>query len=123
MKVIFQSKKVEKICSDMKSTTRFFGGDRNLAISLHARINALRNAETMKDIIIQKVFHFHNLHNKNGKDLEGFYAIDIKTRRDPWGLILKPLKDDESDFGPHNIDEIASKVIVVGIEEVSKHYE
>lgn len=66
-----------------------------LSNSLMARINALKQADNIKDIIVQPTFHFHKLINKNGRDLEGYFAID----------------------------EIAKNVRIVGIAEVSKHYE
>ena len=88
-----------------------------------ARINALKQAVVLKDIVVQRQFHFHKLLNKNGKDLEGLFAIDVKTRRDPWRIILRPLDEDGRQFDPCNIDEIASTVEIVRIEEVSRHYE
>ena len=64
-------------------------------------------------------FRFHKL---NGK-LEGFFAIDVKTRRDKWRIILQPLNEEENVFDPCNIDEIAAVVKIVEIREVSAHYE
>lgn len=54
---------------------------------------------------------------------EGYFAIDVKSRKDSWRIILRPLNDDKELFDPCNIDEIASVVEIVEIEEVSKHYE
>lgn len=39
----------------------------------------------------------------------GYFAIDVKSRKEP--------------YEPCNIDEIAGCVQIVGIMEVSKHYE
>ena len=41
-----------------------------LTRSLLARINALKSADTIKDIVVQKQFRFHALVNKKGKNLE-----------------------------------------------------
>jgi plasmid maintenance system killer protein len=100
-----------------------FGGDTVLGRSLLARINALKQAETIKDIIVQPAYHFHKLQNKNGRNLDGFFAIDVKSRKEQWRIILQPLDEEKKPYIPCNIDEIAGIVKIVGIEEVSKHYE
>lgn len=100
-----------------------FNGNNALAVSLLARINALENADTIKDIIVQPTFHFHALRNKGKRNLEGFFALDVKSRKDQWRIILQPLDEDETPYDPCNIDEIAGLVRIVEITEVSKHYE
>ncbi len=55
--------------------------------------------------------------------MEGMFAIDVKTRKDKWRIILQPLDDNEEIFDPCHIDEIASTVRIVEIREVSAHYE
>jgi len=107
----------------MKAANKLFGGDAVLARSLLARVNALQAAETIKDIIVQPTFHFHKLENKNGKDLEGFFAIDVKSRKEQWRIILQPLDENGKPYVPCNIDRIAGSVKIVEIREVSKHYE
>ena len=94
-----------------------------LANSLIARINALKQADTIKDIIVQPPFHFHKLENKNRRDLEGYFAIDVKSRREAWRIILEPLDENKESFHPCNIDAIAESVRIVEITEVSRHYE
>ena len=91
--------------------------------SLFARINALESAENIKDIIVQPTFRFHDLKNKKGRNLEGFFAIDVKTIREPWRIILQPLNENKQPYVPCNIDEIADSVRIVEIMEVSNHYE
>ena len=88
-----------------------------------ANINALQQAETLKDIIVQPTFHFHKLKNKGRKKLEGYFAIDVKSRKDQWRIILQPLNENEKPYVPCNMDQIAGKVSIVEISEVSKHYE
>lgn len=123
MELIYSSAKVEKQCTNEKDARKLFGGNERLALSLLSRINALQAAEVLKDIIVQPSFHFHDLHDKGKNKYEGYFAIDVKNRKDPWRIILRPLNDDEKPFDPCNIDEIASVVEIVEIEEVSKHYE
>ena len=96
-----------------------FGGDAVLTTSLLARINALANAESLRDIIVQPRFRFHDLHGK----LEGYFAIDVKTKREPWRIILQPLDESMQPYNPCNIDKISGIVKIVEITEVSKHYE
>ena len=84
-----------------------------------ARINAIENADVIKDIIAMPSFHFHNLHGK----LEGLFAVDVKSRRDKWRIVLQPLDEKEQPFDPCHIDKIAAVVRIVEIREVSPHYE
>lgn len=124
MRVIYKDAKVKEICNDLKKAMKFFGGQKALAISLLSRINALNQAENIKDIIVQKQMRFHKLINKGkGKNFDGFFAIDVKTIREKWRIILEPLDENEQPFVPYNIDEIAMNVRIVEIKEVSEHYE
>ena len=123
MEIVFSDEKTEIQCTDLKAAQKLFGGDKSLAISLLARINSIAQADTIKDIIVMPTFHFHKLTNKNGKDLEGLFAIDVKSRKDPWRIILEPLDANKQPFVPCNIDVIAQTVRIVEITEVSKHYE
>ena len=56
-------------------------------------------------------------------NLDGYFAIDVKTRKEKWRLILQPLDDNEAVYDPCHIDEIAGVVKIVEIREVSAHYE
>lgn len=123
MEIVYASEKLKTQCTSLKAAIKLFGGQKDLAISLLARINALKSAPSIKDIVVQRPFHFHQLKNKNGKNFEGWFAIDVKTRREPWRIILRPLNSDKKPFVPCHIDEIAEYVEIVEIKEVSKHYE
>lgn len=122
MELVYANKKVCNQCTSLKAAKKMFGGQENLAISLLARINALKNALNMKDIIVQKTFRFHQLNHFKGGS-ETFFAIDVKTIRDSWRLILRPLDNNKQPFIPCHIDEIADIVEIVEIREVSNHYE
>ncbi len=100
-----------------------FHGDDALSVSLLARINALEKANNLKDIVVQPTFHFHNLKNKKGRNLEGYFAIDVKSRKEKWRIILQPLDENKNPYTPCNIDQVAGIVKVVEISEVSNHYE
>ena len=123
MKLEYESEEVKLQCTDIKKATKLFGGDRQLAIKLLSRINALEQAEVIRDIIVQPAFYFHDLKNKNGRNLEGFFAINVKTKKEPWRIIIQPLNGDGVPFVPCNIDAISGIVKIIEIREVSKHYE
>lgn len=119
MKIYYANEKLKSQCTCLKAATKLFGGDKNLAISLHSRINVIKNASVIKDIIVMPQFCFHRLKG----NLKDYFAIDVKTHRDKWRIILCPLNENEEKFNPCNIDEIASIVKVIKIMEVSAHYE
>ncbi len=123
MELVFDNKKTEEQCTSLKSAKKLFGGNEMLARSLLARINALKYADTIKDVIVQHPFRFHKLENKSGRNLEGYFAIDVKSIREPWRIILEPLDENKEPYRPCNIDEISQKVRIVRIMEVSNHYE
>jgi proteic killer suppression protein len=119
VKINYENNTVKFQCTSVKAATKLFGGDKNLTTSLLARINAIEKAEVLKDIIAMPPFHFHNLHGK----MQGYFAIDVRSRKDKWRIILQPLDDNEKAFDPCHIDEIAAIVRIVEIREVSAHYE
>ena len=123
MELIYASEKLKSQCTSVKAAKKLFGGNVALTTSLLARINALEKADTIRDIIVQPTFHFHNLENKQGRNLKGFFAIDVKSRRDQWRIIFQPLDENKEPFVPCQIDQISAYVRIVGITEVSKHYE
>ena len=123
MELQYADDTIQEQCTSLKAARKLFGGDNVHARSLLARINALQSAETISDIIVQPQFRFHKLENKGRRNLEGYFAIDVRNRTSPWRIIIQPLDDNGEPFVPCNIDEIADSVRVVGIVEVSKHYE
>lgn len=123
MELVYASDKVRIQCTSVKAEKKLFGGNAELVKSLFARINALQMADTIMDIIVQPTFHFHKLGNMNRKNLEGFFAIDVKSRKEQWRVILQPLNENKEPFEPCQIDRISSYVRIVEITEVSKHYE
>ena len=123
MELVYASDKARIQCTSVKAAQKLFGGNAELVKSLFARINALQMADTIMDIIVQPTFHFHKLGNMNRKNLEGFFAIDVKSRKEQWRVILQPLNENKEPFEPCQIDRISSYVRIVEITEVSKHYE
>ncbi len=119
MEIVYKNKKTEKQCTSLKEATKLFGGNKLLAISLQSRINAIREASVIKDIILMPQMRFHQMKG----DRKGTFAIDVKTKKENWRIILRPLDENKERFNPCNIDEIASYVEIVEITEVSDHYE
>ena len=119
MQLVYDNTKLQRQCTDLKMAKKLFGGNDLMARSLFARINALQQANVLKDIVVMPTFHFHKL---NG-NMEGLFAIDVKTRRDPWRIVLQPLDENKEPYDPCNIDEVAGIVRIVDIKEVSNHYE
>ena len=119
MQLVYDNTKVQRQCTDLKMAKKLIGGNDLMARSLFARINALQQANVLKDIVVMPTFHFHKL---NG-NMEGLFAIDVKTRRDPWRIVLQPLDENKEPYDPCNIDEVAGIVRIVDIKEVSNHYE
>ena len=124
MRISYSNEKVKKICENIKESTKYFGGNKLMALSLMSRINSIINAQSLKDLIVQPQMNFHKLLNKGkNKNLESYFAIDVKTRKDKWRLIIELLDDKYNPFIPCNIDEIVDFVKIVEIKEVSNHYE
>ena len=123
MEIVYETEKVKELCTSFKAAKRHFGGDEGIARKLFARVNALVAATTMKDIAVQPSLHLHPLANKGRRQLDGYFAIDIAGRKCPWRLIVQPLDSNKEPFDPCNIDVIADVAEIVGIMEVSNHYE
>lgn len=119
MKVIYSNAKVEEQCTSVKAANKLFGGNKKYVLALMSRINALENAETLKDIICTPQYRFHRLKGELG----GFFAMDVTNVRDKWRIILCPLDENEDRIIPCNVDELANIVRIVEVEEVSPHYE
>ena len=80
MEVEYASRKLEEQCEKLSAARKLFGGNETLAKALLARIQQLKAAVTLRDIICLPTLRFHALHNKGKSKLEGYFAIDV---RDP----------------------------------------
>ena len=119
MKLIYYDSKTEEICKNINKATRFFGGNKNMALSLFSRINALVNAENLKDISRFPQYRMHQLKGNRKNQ----YSITI-LKSSKYRLILYPLDEDESVL--ESLDNemlMLVKCVCIKIEEVSEHYE
>lgn len=123
IEIQYSSEKVRAYCTNPSKANAHFGGNKMMGRSLLSRINAIECADFIKDIVVQSQFRFHKLHNDGKSNLEGWFSIDVKTRKEAWRIILRPLDADQKPYNPCNIDEVASVSSHVEILEVSKHYE
>jgi plasmid maintenance system killer protein len=81
LELIYTNAKIEEQCTSLKAARMCFGGNNILATSLLARINALKQADTIKDIIVQPSFHFHDLKNKDGKNYKDASSMDSEQKQ------------------------------------------
>jgi hypothetical protein len=51
VKIVYADKKIEKQCTSIKEANKLFGGNKALAVSLLARINAIEQADVIHDIM------------------------------------------------------------------------
>lgn len=123
VELLYETKKLAEQCNSIKEAKKLFSGDVLLVQSFLSRINALKNALVIKDIIMMKSFRFHKLKNIGRKNLEGYFAIDVKSIKEPWRIIIQPLDENKNPYNSCNIDQISGIVKIVKIMEVSKHYE
>lgn len=52
MKIRYESKTVEKQCTSVKAANKLFGGKKQLTVSLMARMESLKAATNLKDIVL-----------------------------------------------------------------------
>lgn len=122
MKIIYANKTVEKQCTSIKEATKLFGGNAMMSRYLLGRIQDLKDAPVLSDFMKTNNPRFHNLHNQGKNQYEGLFAVDVKSKKDPWRLIIQPLDENEKPFNPCHIDKVAKIVRVIRVLEVSKHY-
>ena len=103
MELIYASEKLKEQFTSLKAARKLFGGNTPLSVSLLSRINALENANTLHDIVVQPAFHFHNLINNR----KGYFSIDVTSRREAYRIILQPLDENREPYDDPRIDQIA----------------
>ena len=84
MQLLYNNSKVQKQCTDLKTAKKIVWRECCISNQLFARINAMQQASVIKDIVMMPTFHFHKLSG----NMDGFFAIDVKTRRDPCVLLF-----------------------------------
>ena len=75
MQLLYNNSKVQKQGTVLKTANQLFGGNDALATSLFARINAMQQANVIKDIVMMPTFQFRKL---NG-NMDGFFCYRRKN--------------------------------------------
>lgn len=117
MYVEYKKEKLRKQCEELKEAKKKLPTD--IAISLLKRIKFIKNAESLSDIINHTSFYFHPLKD----NLEGKYAIDIKSRKSPYRLIVVPKYQGKEIRNSEDVFTLADTIEILLVMEVSKHYE
>ena len=112
MQINFKNKKVEKQCRNLKEAKKKF--PEKVAKKLFKLINYLDAAENLESVINSPVYHFHALKG----DKSGLFAMDIDGRTSSYRLIVE-----FDDIEDEQVFTDSIHIVVIIIEEVSKHYE
>jgi len=116
VKISYKSKKLEKECTNISQAKKKY--NEKVAEKLLYTIDAIKNAETLRDIICVPTFRFHSLiGDKNGK-----YAIDL-GKKSGYRLIVVPLNENDNQFKETVNFYNSIEIVCVSVEEVSNHYE
>ncbi len=116
MKISYKSKKLEKECTNISQAKKKY--NEKVAEKLLYTIDAIKKAETLRDIICVPTFRFHSLiGDKNGK-----YAIDL-GKKSGYRLIVVPLNENDNQFKETVNFYNSIEIVCVSVEEVSNHYE
>lgn len=115
----YKTKKVEKICTNLKKSRKELGT--RVADALFGLINLLESSKSLEDINALKIYKLHKLVG----NLKGFYALDVDGRSSSYRLIIQPLNDsNEVIMNNENLEirKFYQSINIIKIEEVSKHY-
>lgn len=123
MRIVYSNEKVKIQCSDYEETRKVFGGNRDLTDSFYEKFYYLQGARSLKEIYLIPRFRLHKLRNVGRSRLQGYFAIDVKTHKEPWRIILQPLDDNMHPLSHCDADRTAAFVKIIEIKEISKHYE
>lgn len=115
----YRNHAVEKLCTNLKASRKKLGA--RTAEALFGLVNLLESAENLEDVNILRNRHIHRLSGTR----QGQYAMDIEGRANSYRLLVQLLDDNED--AAENIENVSltlfySKIQIVKIEEVSKHY-
>ncbi len=117
MKVIYEDKKTERLCSDFSHAQKKLGHD--VAKRLHALMNAIESFANLYDLFVMPQYRLHALKGNR----QGQYSFVIH-RASKWRLIVYPLDEDGNVLSAGSDEKgMLIKSVVVDILEVSEHYD
>lgn len=117
MIIKYKDNKLKKNCTDFREAKKNYNS--KVAEALHFTINYLENAQTLMDV---KSFLPFNLHPLQG-DRKGTFAIDLGGRKTGFRLIIKPLDENNNEWGEVDINTIYKSTKILILLEVTNHYE
>nr|WP_125713619.1 type II toxin-antitoxin system RelE/ParE family toxin [Companilactobacillus kedongensis] len=119
MKLKYGTKKVEKLCTNLKKSRRELGS--RTADVLFGLINLLESSESLEDVNALRIYKLHKLAGNR----KNYYALDIDGRFSSYRLIIQPLdKNDTVIVNDKNLNLklFYSSINIIKVEEVSNHY-
>lgn len=119
MEIVYRNGDTERKCTDLKYSRKHCG--EKAAERLCMIVDFIKAADTFHDIVTYPPFHFHELKGK----MKGIFAIDIMGRDNQLRLKIVPI-DVNNNVIKYIKDKFYSdckQIRVVGILEVSNHYE
>lgn len=115
----YRNHAVKKLCTNLKVSQKKLG--RRTAEALFGLVTLLESAPNLEDVNALQSRRIHGLTGNR----QGQYALDIDGRANSYRLIILLLDDEENTVTNIANDSVASfysKIQIVQIEEVSKHY-
>jgi len=116
MEILYDNKKLEKSCKDIKNAKRLY--NLQVAEKLHSVINYLENSVTLIDVRNMPSYHLHSLEGNR----KGTWAIDL-GRRLGYRLIIKPLDENKKEWTIKDENQICKSTNIILVLEVTNHYE
>ena len=115
MKILYKNKKVEQLCTNESKAIKELGAE--VSKKLSRAIDALEEAENLKDILYFSQFKLHQLKG----DMKGIFSMYL-GKTTGYRLLLYPL-DEEENIIISDESDFYTIAVCVEIIEVSKHYE
>jgi proteic killer suppression protein len=116
MNIIYNNAKVKGYCTNMKKAQKAFNSQ--VALKLHAAVNQIEAAPSIRDVVNFPPYHFHLLKG----DRKGYYAIDL-GRKLGYRLIVRPKKGEKFASSEEVFGADALTIVDIQFEEVTNHYE
>lgn len=71
LKVVYRTKRLEKICTDAQAAEQKYGSD--MAVKIHQRVDEIRASATVEDMLLYHIGRCHRLKGKRKNQ----YAMDL----------------------------------------------
>ena len=71
LEISYKNNKIKKVCTDAKTSDRAYG--KEMSEKIQMRIDEIRAADTVEDMIKFRIGRCHSLHNNR----KGQYAVDL----------------------------------------------